>query len=59
MTQDTIIIALVAAVWAVLALLYGTLPAFDMPGAALVWGAGAGLFALLAAAMAVAERRRR
>jgi hypothetical protein len=59
MTQDTIIIALVAAVWAVLALLYATLPALDMPGAALVWGAGAALFALLAAAMAAAERRRR
>jgi hypothetical protein len=30
-----------------------------MPGAAPVWGAGAALFALLAAAMAAAERKRR
>jgi membrane associated rhomboid family serine protease len=59
MTEDTIIVALVAAVWAVLALLYAALPAFDMPGAAPVWGAGAALFALLAAAMAAAERKRR
>jgi hypothetical protein len=58
-TQDTIIIGLVAAVWGALALLYATLPAFHMPGAALVWGAGAALFALLAVAMRAAERRRR
>lgn len=59
MTQDTIIIALVAAVWTVLAVLYGTLPVLDMPGAALVWGAGAALFAALAVAIAAAERWRR
>lgn len=57
MTEDSALVALVAAVWIALAALYVFVPMFDMPGSALVWGSGAVLFAVLAAAIARAERR--
>ena len=59
MTEDSWLIGLVFVVWAALALAYGLVPAFAMPGAALVWGAGAALFLALAIMIAIAERRSR
>lgn len=58
MTEDSILIAIVAAVWAALALLYAFVPMLAMPGGALVWGAGAAIFVALAALIAAAERPR-
>jgi hypothetical protein len=57
-TEDSILIAIVAAVWTALALLYAFVPMLGMPGGALVWGAGAAIFAALAALTAAAERPR-
>jgi hypothetical protein len=65
MNEDGLLLGLVATVWAVLAAIYGFVPMFDMPGSALVWGAGAILFAVLTAlviradAVAVRVSRRR
>lgn len=59
MTEDTWLIALVFATWAALALFYGLVPAFDMPGSTMVWGGGAGLFFALAVLVVLAERRRK
>ncbi|MBI4275453.1 MAG: hypothetical protein HY659_12215 [Rhizobiales bacterium] len=56
MTEDNVLISIVCIVWAALALLYATVPMFNMPGSALVWGAGAAIFAALAAIIAVVER---
>lgn len=56
MTEDTLLIAAVAVVWTVLALLYAFVPMLDMPGAALIWGAGAVVFLALTTAIAAAER---
>ncbi len=58
MTDDVWLIGAVAAVWAALALLYGLVPAFHMPGSVLVWGGGAVLFVGLAFAIAAADLRR-
>lgn len=55
MTEDSALIAIVAVIWAVLALLYAVVPMLDMPGSALMWGAGAVVFLVLAAAIAAAE----
>jgi hypothetical protein len=57
MTEDTWLIALVFATWAALALFYGLVPAFAMPGSTMVWGGGAGLFFVLAVLVALADRR--
>lgn len=57
MSEDAWLLALTGAVWAALAALYALVPAFHMPGSALVWGCGAVLFTLIAAATALAERR--
>ncbi len=58
MTLDSRLIGLVALVWAVMSVLYATVPMLaHMPGSALLWGSGAGVFALLAAAVWRAEKR--
>ncbi|MCC7015788.1 MAG: hypothetical protein IT564_01105 [Rhodospirillales bacterium] len=60
MTLDVRLLAAVALVWTVMAALYATVPMLaHMPGSAMLWGSGAGVFALLAAAAWMAERRRR
>ncbi|MBM3357806.1 MAG: hypothetical protein FJY54_08775 [Betaproteobacteria bacterium] len=59
MKQDFSLLVIVAVVWAVLALLYATVPMFHMPGYAAVWGLGAVVFLALAAAIAAASRRER
>ena len=58
-TEDAALIGIVFIVWAALALLYGFVPMFGMPGSALVWGAGAILFLALAAVIVAADRRGR
>jgi len=57
MTEDSLLLTLVCLVWAALALLYGLVPMFSMPGSALVWGSGAVVFLGLAVATARAERQ--
>ncbi len=57
MSEDVWLSAGIFAVWGALALVYALVPAFDMPGSVLVWGAGAVLFLVLAAVLIVAERR--
>jgi hypothetical protein len=57
MDEDVLTLAIVFAVWALLAAAYTLVPMFDMPAAARVWGAGAAVF--LALALWVALRRRR
>ena len=58
MTLDVRLIGLVALVWAVMAVLYATVPMLaHMPGSAMLWGSGAGIFALLAGAVWRAEKR--
>jgi hypothetical protein len=59
MSEDTWLIVLVFATWAVLALLYAFVPMFAMPGSTVVWGGGGALFLALAALIALAERRRK
>ena len=60
MTTDVRLLAAVAAVWAVLSALYATVPMLaHMPGSALLWGAGAAVFAAIAALTWKAERHRR
>jgi hypothetical protein len=58
-TQDSVLVGLVALVWIVLAALYAFVPMFAMPGAAFVWGSGAVVFLVLSAATATVELRRR
>lgn len=48
MSLDLVLVTLVAAVWLLLAALYALVPAFAMPGAALLWGTGGIAFAALA-----------
>ncbi|MBF0354143.1 MAG: hypothetical protein HQL43_02790 [Alphaproteobacteria bacterium] len=48
MSQDVLLLGLISAVWAVLALAYALVPMLNMPGSALIWGSGAGLFLGLA-----------
>ena len=57
MTEDTVLLAAVAAVWLALAGLYGFVPMFAMPGAAFVWGSGSAVFAALTLAAALSSRR--
>lgn len=58
MREDALLIGTAGLVWAVLALLYGLVPMFNMPGGALVWGAGAALFLGLGLLVAFARPRR-
>ena len=58
MSEDRWYIVMVFLVWAVLAALYGLVPAFYMPGSTLIWGAGAGIFLVLAGFVVWAERGR-
>jgi hypothetical protein len=57
MREDIWLLAVVFAIWAVSALLYAFVPMFHMPGYAGVWGWGAAIFLVLAAIVAVAQRR--
>ncbi|MDZ4093457.1 MAG: hypothetical protein U1D35_00935 [Paracoccaceae bacterium] len=57
MNEDTWLVVGVAAVWALLALVYALAPWGDMIGYARVWGFGAVLFLGLAAALWRATRR--
>jgi hypothetical protein len=57
MSEDTGLIAAVGGVWALLAILYATVPMLDMPGSVTIWGGGAVLFLALAGVLALAERR--
>ncbi len=59
MSEDRWYLLAIFLVWAALAALYGLVPTFHMPGSTLIWGAGAGLFLLLAGGVVWAERRRR
>lgn len=63
MDEDVLALAIVFAVWALLAAAYALVPMFDMPAAARVWGAGAVVFVGLALwvflAIAKAARGRR
>jgi hypothetical protein len=56
MSLDLALVALVAAVWLLLAAAYALVPALAMPGAALLWGAGGAAFAALAWRIRAAER---
>lgn len=58
MTEDSVLIGLTGLIWLVLAALYAFVPMFAMPGSAIVWGSGAIVFLVLAAATAGAELRR-
>jgi hypothetical protein len=58
MTLDVRLIGLVALVWAAMAALYAFVPMLaHMPGSAMLWGSGAGIFAALALATRRAEKR--
>jgi hypothetical protein len=58
MSLDVRLLAAVAAVWAVMAALYTSVPMLaHMPGRAMLWGSGACIFALLAGAAWRAEKR--
>ena len=58
-SEDVWLSAGIFAVWGALALVYALVPAFDMPGSVLVWGAGAIIFLALAVLAVFAERRGR
>jgi hypothetical protein len=57
MKDDMVLMAIVFVVWAVLAVLYATVPMLSMPGFAVVWGAGAVIFLLLALLIWAATHR--
>ena len=57
MTEDSVFIGLVSLIWIALAALYAFVPMFAMPGSAVVWGSGAAVFLVLAAIIAITERR--
>lgn len=59
MNSDAVLFALVFAVWLALAAMYAMVPAFAMPGYAVVWGWGSLVFLVLAALTAFAVRRAR
>ncbi len=54
MKFDVALFLAVFAVWAVLAVVYATVPTLSMPGYATVWGWGALVFLALAAVIVVA-----
>jgi hypothetical protein len=55
MAEDRCLIGIVVVVWAALAALYGTVPMFDMPGSARLWGVGAAIFLVLWIVMRLAD----
>ncbi|MCL6609420.1 MAG: hypothetical protein K6T74_15145 [Geminicoccaceae bacterium] len=57
MSEDGWLLGGTALVWAVLAAAYALVPTFHMPGATLLWGAGALVFLVLVLAVRRAERR--
>lgn len=56
MTEDAVLVAVVAAVWAALAALYAFVPMFTMPGSALVWGSGSAVFLVFLILIVLRER---
>lgn len=48
MSLDLTLVVLVAAVWLLLGAAYALVPMLAMPGAAILWGSGGVVFALLA-----------
>ena len=56
MSLDLALVALVAAVWLLLAAAYALVPMLAMPGAAFLWGSGGLAFALLAWRIRAAAR---
>ena len=61
-SEDVALIGIVFLVWAVLTIMYATIPMIYMPSSIRVWGAGAVMFLVLAAVIARAEaagRRKR
>lgn len=58
MDEDVLTLAIVFAVWALLAAAYALVPMLAMPDAARVWGAGAAVFFALATWVALRRRRR-
>jgi len=59
MRQELFLLLAVVVVWSVLAAVYALAPGLGMPGYARVWGAGAGVFLVLAATLWVAAKRAR
>lgn len=59
MKEDAWLIATVFVVWAVLSIMYYTIPMIYMPTTGRVWGLGALLFLVLAVVVAIAESRGR
>lgn len=55
---DTILLGIVAAIWSLLALMYATIPAIQMPSSFRVWGLGAVLFVVLTVLSAMADKKR-
>ena len=55
MSLDLALVLLVAAVWLLLAAAYALVPMLAMPGAAVLWGGGGIVFALLAWRIRAAE----
>jgi hypothetical protein len=58
MNEDSLLFAIVFAVWLALAIVYATVPMFAMPGYAVVWGWGALVFLGLAALVAMVRGSR-
>lgn len=56
MSLDLALVALVAAVWLLLAAAYALVPMLAMPGAAVLWGSGGIVFVLLAWRIRTVER---
>lgn len=59
MKLELLLLIGVVVVWFVLAGVYALVPGLDMPGYARVWGAGAVVFLVLAAILALAAPGRR
>ncbi len=57
MKQDAWLIATVFVVWAVLSIMYYTIPMIYMPTTGRVWGLGALLFLVLAAVIVFAQHK--
>jgi membrane protein implicated in regulation of membrane protease activity len=57
MKHDCSLLLIVAGIWAVLAVLYATVPMLHMPGYASIWRWGALIFFVLAVAIAAVARR--
>jgi hypothetical protein len=57
MSLDLALVTIVAVVWLLLATAYALVPMLAMPGAALLWGSGGVVFALLALGIRIATAR--